>query len=146
MKLNEVFPSNYIKSEDLQGRDVPVTISQATMEKLGDDTKLVLHFQGKTKGMVCNKTNANRIAYLYGDDTDAWEGKEIVLTSEFVEFQGRTVKGLRVKPPSNPQPQQNGNFRKNEHADFDTLETVAPTAQRRAGGVGNNAQDPDTPF
>ena len=38
--------------------------------------------------------------YLYGDDTDGWIGREIVLTSEFVEFQGKTVKGLRVKPPA----------------------------------------------
>ena len=100
MKLNEVFPSNYVKADDLKGRDVTVVISGATMEKLGNDQKLVLHFQGKDKGMVCNKTNANRIAYLYGEDTDAWVGREIILCSEFVEFQGKTVKGLRVKPPA----------------------------------------------
>jgi hypothetical protein len=97
MKLAEVFPSNFLKSEDLQDRDVTVVIAGAVMdEKIG---KLVLSFQGKKKQMVCNKTNANRIAYLYGDETDEWTGKEIVLTSEFVEFQGKTVKGLRVKPP-----------------------------------------------
>lgn len=99
MKLNEVFPSNYLKSEDLQDRDVPVVIASAEVEMLGNERKLVLAFQGKKKTMICNKTNAGRIAFLYGDDTDAWIGKEIVLTSEFVEFQGKTVKGLRVKPP-----------------------------------------------
>lgn len=99
MKVADVFPSNYIKADDLQGRDVLVVISDAKMEKLGDDQKLILYFQHKDKGMVTNKTNANRIAYLYGDDTDGWIGKEIILTSEFVEFQGRTVKGLRIKPP-----------------------------------------------
>jgi hypothetical protein len=70
------------------------------MELLGKDQKLVLQFQGKDKTMICNKTNANRIAYLYGEDTDGWIGREIVLCSEFVEYQGRTVKGLRVKPPT----------------------------------------------
>ena len=52
--------------------------------------------------MICNKTNANRIKFLYGEETDDWTGKEIVLTSEFVEYQGKTVKGLRVKPPAKP--------------------------------------------
>lgn len=108
MKLNEVFPSKYVKAEDLQGREVPVVISNVIMEKLGDDTKLVLHFQNRSKGMVCNKTNAGRIAYMYGDDTDSWIGKEIILASEFVEFQGKTVKGLRVRPPP-PTSASNGN-------------------------------------
>ena len=101
MKLSEAFPSNYLKSDDLQGRDVTVVIATAEFGMLGEDRKLVLTFQGKKKSMVCNKTNANRIAYMYGDDTDDWVGKEIILTSEFVEFQGKTVKGLRVKAPAN---------------------------------------------
>ena len=100
MKLTEVFPSNFIKAEDLQGRDVTVIISNAQIEKLGNDNKLVMYFKGKDKGLVCNKTNAGRISYLYGDDTDDWIGKPIVLTSEFVEFQGKSVKAIRVKPPS----------------------------------------------
>lgn len=99
MKLSTAFPSNYLKSDNLQDRDVLVVIATATMEKVGDDLKLVLSFQGKEKTMICNKTNANRIAYLYGEETDDWTGKEIILTSEFVEFQGKTVKGLRIKPP-----------------------------------------------
>ena len=70
------------------------------MELVGNDQRLVLTFKDKQKGMICNKTNAGRIAFLYGDDTDGWIGKPIKLTSEFVEFQGKTVKGLRVKPPN----------------------------------------------
>ncbi len=99
MKLSEAFPSNYLKSDDLQDRDASVVISGASLEKVGSDTRLVLTFRGKSKSMICNKTNAGRISYMYGDDTDGWIGQEIVLTSEFVEYQGKTVKGLRVKPP-----------------------------------------------
>lgn len=97
--LSDAFPSNYLKSSDLQGREVNVVIAGAEMETLGNDRKLVLTFQGKKKSMVCNKTNAGRIAYLYGDETDDWVGKEIILYSEMVEYQGRTVEGLRVKAP-----------------------------------------------
>lgn len=104
MKLSECFPSNFLKSDDLQGKDVKLTIKSAAQEKVGNDVRLVLSFAGTQKTMVVNKTNANRIAYLYGDETDDWTGKQIVITSEFVEYQGRTVKGLRVKPPGTPQP------------------------------------------
>lgn len=100
MKLAEVFPSNYLKADDLQGRKPSVVIADARMELLGKDQKLILYFQNKDKGMVCNKTNAGRISDMYGDDTDEWIGKEIILTSEFVEFQGKTTKGLRVQPPA----------------------------------------------
>lgn len=100
MKVADVFPSNYIKADDLQGREVPVVIADAKIEKLGNDQKLVLYFQHKDKGLVTNKTNAGRISYLYGDDTDGWIGREIVLGSEFVEYQGRSVKAIRIKPPA----------------------------------------------
>lgn len=101
MKIADVFPSNYLKSDDLQGKTPTVVIADAKIEKLGNDDKLILYFQHKDKGMVCNKTNAARIAYMYGDDTDGWVGRPIILASEFVEFQGKTVKGLRVRPPAN---------------------------------------------
>lgn len=98
MNINDAFPSNYLKAGDLQGADVPVTISNAVMEKLGDDTKLVIYFQGKEKGMVLNKTNANTIGDMYGDDTDHWLGKQITLYAAWVDYQGRQVQGIRVKP------------------------------------------------
>lgn len=104
MKLSEAFPSNYLKSEDLQDRDVLVVIAGANQEMVGSERKLMLTFQGKKKSMICNKTNAGRIAFMYGDETDNWIGKEIVLTSEFVEYQGKTVKGLRIKPPPRRDP------------------------------------------
>lgn len=98
MKGSDIFPSKYISADDLQDRDVAVVISQAVMEKLGDDNKLVLYFRNKEKGMVCNKTNYDRISMLHGDETDGWPGKPITLTTEFTQFNGRTMKGLRVKP------------------------------------------------
>jgi hypothetical protein len=138
MNLNEVFPSKYIKADDLKGREVPVTISSAAMEVLGNDQKLILYFQGKEKGMVCNKTNAGRIAYLYGDDTDDWIGKAIILCSEFVEFQGKTVKGLRVKPP------------KEEGAAITAPNPKSPnitTATRKVGGISDTQLPEDeVPF
>jgi hypothetical protein len=107
MNINEAFPSNYLKAQDLQGREVQVTISNVAMEKLGSDTRMILYFQGKQKGMVCNKTNAMNIAMMYGEDTDGWLGKSVTLFSAWVDFQGKSVQGLRVRPGNGaPLPQQ----------------------------------------
>jgi len=105
MNINEAFPSNYLKATDLQGREVPVTISNVAMEKLGNDTRMILYFQGKQKGMVCNKTNAFNISMMYGEDTDGWLGKTVTLFSAWVEYQGKTVQGLRVKMGGMPSAQ-----------------------------------------
>lgn len=99
MRVSDAFPSNYLKASDLQGRAVTVKMDKATMETLGNDEKLVLYFIGKEKGMVLNKTNANNIAFIYGDDTDLWHGQEIQLFEAMVDFQGKTVPAIRVRAP-----------------------------------------------
>ena len=103
--LNEAFPGNWLKSADLQGHEVPVVIASADIETVGKDRKLCLFFRGKTKGMICNKTNAQRIGLAYGEDTDAWVGQSIILYSEMVDFQGKATWGLRVKVPRQVTPQ-----------------------------------------
>lgn len=95
--INEAFPSNYIKAADLKGRQVSVKMDRAEYEMIGSDKKLILYFVGKEKGMVLNKTNANNIAMIYGDDTDDWRDQEIVLFEAMVDFQGKTVPAIRVK-------------------------------------------------
>ena len=99
MRVSDAFPSNYLKPSDLQGRAVTVKMDRADFKKLGNDQKLVLYFIGKEKGMVLNKTNANNISYLYGDDTDLWHGNEITLFEAMVDFQGKTVPAIRVRGP-----------------------------------------------
>jgi hypothetical protein len=104
MKINEAFPSNFLKAEDLRGRRVPCTITAAVMEEIGQgrdkETKLILSFAGKEKKMVCNKTNATSIAKLYGDDTDFWIGKVINIEPREIEFGGELVWGIRVCLPA----------------------------------------------
>lgn len=99
MNINEAFPSNYLKASDLKGTTPTVTMSHVTSEQMGDDRKLVLYFQGKDKGMVLNKTNANNIATIYGPETEQWQGKKVVLAVAWVDFQGRSVEAIRVRPP-----------------------------------------------
>ena len=100
MRISDQFPSDYLRAVDLDGREITVTMAKVEMETIGEDTKPVLYFEGKEKGMVLNKTNAGSIVNLYGDDTDEWKGEDITLFSAMVSFQGKTVPAIRVKPPS----------------------------------------------
>ena len=63
-------------------------------------TNSVLFFQGKERGLVLNKTNANNIVIAYGDEMDDWAGKKLILYEAMVDFQGRSVPAVRVRPPA----------------------------------------------
>lgn len=99
MKVSEEFPSKWLKAANLNGKDVNVTISHISKEDVGDDSghKMVVYFSGTEKGLVLNKTNADMISMLYGDDTDGWHGQKITLYAIQTEYQGKPVQGLRVK-------------------------------------------------
>lgn len=104
MKKSDIFPSNYVKASDIGDREVPVIIADCKIEDIGTDRKLVVYFQGKQKGLVCNRTNFDRIEYICGSgDTDHWTGREIVLYTELATFQGKTAPAIRVKPPAKRQ-------------------------------------------
>ena len=98
MNINEAFPSNYIKASDLKGKDINLVIERIGMEDIGGDHKPVVYFRGAEKGMVLNKTNGMNIATMYGPETDAWIGKGVTLYPAWVDFQGRSVEAVRVRP------------------------------------------------
>ena len=97
MDVNTVFSGDSLKAADLQGREIPVTISRVEMKKFDNGNKLVIHFDGKKKTLVANKTNSKRIASMYGPNTDLWLGNSITLYCDQVEFQGDLIDAIRVK-------------------------------------------------
>ena len=101
MKGSEVFPSRWLKADDLGDNEPTVIITRVQMEDITEkEQKPVIYFKGKQKGMVCNKTNWNRIAYIHkSDDSDDWGGKEITLYVELVDMQGSMKPAIRVKAP-----------------------------------------------
>lgn len=101
MRISEAFPSNYLKADDLQGRQIKVKMDRTAMEEVGRDKerRLILYFVDKAKGMVLNKTNSNTIAAAYGDDTDNWQGADLILFESMVDYQGKSVPAIRVKVP-----------------------------------------------
>jgi hypothetical protein len=103
VNINAAFPSTYIKASDLEGKTVTVTIREVKIEQIGRerDSKPVLYFDGKEKGLVLNKTNARKIASIAGDaDTENWTGVRIAIFPTEVEFSGEMVEAIRVKAPA----------------------------------------------
>lgn len=111
MELSSVFGGDSLKAADLQGHEPVVVIATVEMKKFDNGNKLVITFQGKKKALICNKTNANRIAFAHGTNTDNWIGKEIQLYTDLVDFQGKATEAIRVRPAPKrqPAPQPNGN-------------------------------------
>lgn len=98
--INDSFPSKYIRASDLRGTQPVVTIGHVSFEEVGreKERKPVVYFQGKEKGLVLNKTNANKIATLLGEsDTDNWPGGKVKLYATEVEYSGDTVEAIRIK-------------------------------------------------
>ena len=104
MKLNDLYPSRFLKADDLDGKEVTYTISDVAMEEIGQERerKPVLSFKDSNKSMVLNKTNGLAIAAMYGEDTKAWAGKAVTLKAVRVPFGGKLVDSIRVKQDANP--------------------------------------------
>lgn len=111
MQLNDAFPSKYITAADLRGQDHTVTIQDVQMGEVGrnNETKPILFFTGKPKGMVMNKTNGNMIASTLGPDTDAWRGHSITIYPSVTSFDGEEVDCIRVRRNAVPTAPQSDN-------------------------------------
>lgn len=100
---------SYLKQEDLQGRAVRAVIGSVDVEDVKDnesgrnEKKLVMHFVGKDKALILNRTNCEALEAICGsDDYASWAGHQVVLfTDPTVKFGGKTVGGLRIRAATN---------------------------------------------
>ena len=118
---DEVYQSNseFLRAEDIGANFWTATICNVDLKNFDDGSrKLFILFNELDKGLVLNKTNSDTIGELYGKNTDGWLGKQVMLFTMPVDYQGKKVQAIRVRAPA-PANQQ------------------AP--QRRTGG-GNYAQ------
>lgn len=97
-----MFDRDYIGAWDLGGKDCTVTIARVQGTEITGSggkkaKKPVIYFEGKERGMACNKTNGKVIAAMFGNDTSAWVGKKIVIYPTTTQFGGDTVECIRVR-------------------------------------------------
>lgn len=103
MKLSEMFPSNLLKSQDVTdaGGEMELTIFTVEIKEFdgenGKERKPIIVFAEDNKRMVCNKTNGNILAEMFGDNTDQWLNKKITLIVQEVDFAGKRTPAIRIK-------------------------------------------------
>ena len=104
MKTQDVFPTRFVKAEDLD-REVPALIEKVVLEEVfnpatkSNATHPILYVNGGKKGVLLNKTNWFAIAEEYGDESDAWRGKAIVLYAREVSTPDGPQPAVRIKIP-----------------------------------------------
>ena len=100
MNIDDLFPSRYLRSRDLDGAEPTVTITSVEMKMLNGDRRAICYFDGGYKPMILNKTNATAITQIAGtSDTDEWEGLRLRLVVARVSYQGTMHDAVRIAVP-----------------------------------------------
>lgn len=94
--------SNYVKADDLRGKDVPVTIEKVQSEKLSLPGKrpsdcAVIYFVNAGKPLIANTTNLRTLRNKFGAKVAEWHGKQIVLYPTTTKLRGNTVPCIRIR-------------------------------------------------
>lgn len=112
----KLFDPRFISAEDLDGREVTLTIAGVekckdihNMQTQKEEEKPIIvftetHKTGKLAGqpikMVLNITNAKKIAELYGRHFEQWVGKRITIYPVAIKAFKTTLDAIRVKKPA----------------------------------------------
>lgn len=103
MRKSDVFPSRFLKPDDLNGKFVPLTIAGASYEILKnfkgrDEQKLILAFRETKKELVCNATIWDQIAEATGkDDSDEWPGCAVEAFGTEVQVGAEMKPAVRIR-------------------------------------------------
>lgn len=99
-KVSDMIVSKFLKKEDFD-EDRVMTIKGVSLEEVAQgEQKWILFFREEAKGMALNTTSIRVLENAFGDDSDNWIGKRVmVYVDPNVSFQGRVVGGLRLRPP-----------------------------------------------
>jgi hypothetical protein len=102
MQASQFTAGEHLRALDLNGQAVQAQISAVTVKDFDEGQKLVLGFVGRDQTLVLNKTNTNVVIDLYGGETDDWIGRVVEVYPTRVDFGGKQVDALRLRPPVAP--------------------------------------------
>lgn len=109
MHWKALHDSDYLYAHDLQGKEATLTIVRVTGGELtgqgGKKTrKPLVYFKEPKSGkpLAFNKTNCKTVAALYGNDTDDWIGKRIIIYPTKTQFGNEEHDCIRVRPKVPP--------------------------------------------
>jgi hypothetical protein len=101
--ISDFFPSPWLRADSIpDASDLVLTIKSLDWEMIGSEkeSKPVMTFHETSKKLVLNKTNGNILASLFGKNIIDFIGKKISLYKTPVEFQGKSILGVRIRPES----------------------------------------------
>ena len=126
----QAYTSPWLKASDLQGRAATVTIEGATVEEIRQQTgqkeaRIVVTFAGKSKRLICNKTQALTLA-------------DLAKTEVFAKWKGLVV---TLEPATTKSGQATINIRRSA-----TTTASAPSTTRSGEPAAAGQQEDDNPF
>ncbi|MBK6849004.1 MAG: hypothetical protein IPG96_16210 [Proteobacteria bacterium] len=109
MNVKDLISGKYLSAKDMVGQRVLATLDICQIEEFenkntgGTDSRPVVYFEDLDQGMVLNKTNLKVLAREFGEETSAWKGKRVLVTTHKVKTPaGAEVDGLRIEPWAEP--------------------------------------------
>ena len=101
--------SNFVKADDLKGRDVVVAIEKVQSEELSLPGKkpsacAVAHFVNAKKPLILNTTNLRTLRNKFGKVVADWQGKKVTLYPTTTKLRGNTVACIRIREEAAPAP------------------------------------------
>lgn len=102
MDMRTVFPSRFLRVEDLNPGGTKFVIGNVMMEQVLAEWKPVMWFKGFEKGFVLNQTNGKILSALpgWGPESNNWVGKEIVLFTFMAMQNGQPQARIGVRDPN----------------------------------------------
>jgi len=114
MKASEFDESKFLNAKSagkLNGTRLIIYDTKAEMVGKDKDQKrkMVVEFEGVEKTLIVNKTNREILTDAYGDDTDLWRAKSVVLNIVSVTFKGELTPSIQLTPAPIDRAQNNDN-------------------------------------
>ena len=106
MHWKKAFPTEYLDRGDVTP-PIVIEIESVAIETVEDkatkrkNERLVAKLKSDDgKKWIINKTNAVKLAEMFGIDTDKWSGKRVTVCHTLVELYGKK-KGKQIRNPGN---------------------------------------------
>ena len=110
MKSTDFNESKYFNAKNaghMNGRTLTIYEVKSAIIGQGEDAtkKMLIGFEDVEKILVVNKTNNEILTEAYGDETDAWVGKRVILNLVSLSFKGERTLSIQLSPaPDHQEP------------------------------------------
>jgi hypothetical protein len=103
MQYDDFHSSRFLGVADLNGTSHVAQIERLSSEQMQDGkTKPTLHFVGRQKTLLVNKTNWGTLGAAFGKDLNSWIGRSIELFAMPCQGPNGMTQGVRVRAITEP--------------------------------------------